>query len=67
MGIARVGIASPVEWLLGSADIVLTVIQRAKRYDSLALSDNPRRQLQHERLLAQLRLDRLNLAARRPL
>jgi hypothetical protein len=67
MDIARVRIASPVEWLRGRVDIVLSIIQRAKPYHSPALPDDSRRQLQRERLSAQLRLDRLGLSVRRPL
>jgi hypothetical protein len=57
-----VWLSSPVEWLLGSAGI-----RPAKQYRLPALPDDSRSQLHHERLLAQLRLDRLKLAARRPL
>jgi hypothetical protein len=43
------------------------MIRRAKQYHAPALSDDSKRQLQRERQSAQLRLDRLNLAVRRPL
>ena len=67
MDIASVGIASPVGWLRERAHNVLSMIRRAKQYHAPALSDDSKRQLQRERQSAQLRLDRLNLAVRRPL
>ena len=67
MDIARVGIAFPVQRLRERAGIMLRMIRRAKRYHSPTLPDDSRRQLQHERLMAQLRLDRLNIAVRQPL
>ena len=71
MGIARAEIAFPAasQWLRERASNALGRIswQRAERYEPPALSDDSRRQLQREQLLAQQRLGRLNLAVRRPL
>jgi hypothetical protein len=71
MDIARrdIGFLPASQWLRARASIVLAAImrRRARRYKPPALSDDSRQQLQRERLQAQHCLDRLNLAARRPL
>jgi hypothetical protein len=68
MSIARAELA-PSQRLTERASTALGRVfrRRAERDEPSALSDDSRRQLQRERLLAQARLERLTLAARRPL